>query len=152
MIFMWRNMKFSPAACIYIKKSRIFCLKFVQSLFKKNIYWLAIDYEWFTLLQSKLNIQVGKNIFFFYQIFKIKQNNDLKSMMKTSCSILPSCMMTRSGLCEWHNWKFLTEACNIGTLCSHSAQYETTGSYLSSLRVPLTKTTLPDLEPPWQRL
>ena len=43
-------------------------------------------------------------------------NIDLKSMMKTSCSILPSCMMTRSGLCEWHNWKFLTEACNIGTL------------------------------------
>ena len=32
------------------------------------MYWLAIDYEWFTLLQSKLNIQVIKNVFFFYQI------------------------------------------------------------------------------------
>ena len=38
--------------------------------------------------------------------------NHLKSMMNTSCSTFPSCMMTISGLWEWHNWKFLTEAWN----------------------------------------
>ena len=58
----------------------------------------------------KIKYSSNKECIFFLS------NIDLKSMMKTSCSILPSCMMTRSGLCEWHNWKFLTEACNIGTL------------------------------------
>ena len=71
---------------------------------------------------------------FLWKLFKIRKSNrnkiyllplyrhwirlkiedcHLKSMMKTSCSTFPNCMMTRSGLWEWHNWKFLTDACNI---------------------------------------
>ena len=75
-------------------------------------------------------------------------NIDLKSMMKTSCSILPSCMMTRSGLCEWHNWKFLTEACNIGTLSQCTvwnyrvifviSQCPTSSDQSSQIEAPLT--------------